>query len=75
MERRIIPRDAREMFEEELLHDLVLRYPDLMPVLDRLEFDLPSVGSRTLVEAALMRGLEPGPVIAEATRAIQRERQ
>jgi iron-sulfur cluster repair protein YtfE (RIC family) len=63
------------MFEEELLHELVLRYPDLMPVLDRLEIDLPNAGTRTLVEAALAHGLEPGPVMAEALRAIKRERQ
>lgn len=63
------------MLEEELLRDLVVRYPDIMPVLGRLDIDVDSVAGRTLAEAARIHGYEPGPVLDEAIKAMSVERR
>lgn len=70
-----VARDLREMLEESLLRDLLERHPDLMPVVDRLEIDLDHLENRTLVEAAMRHGYEPGPVIEEAARVIEAGRR
>lgn len=75
MERQYIPRDIREMLEEEVLRELLERYPDLMPVVGRMDADMDSIGSRTLVEAARLHGFEPELMLDEAARVITRERQ
>ena len=68
---RYVPRDTREAVEEELLRDLVERYPDVMPIFDRMDVDLEGLENRTLAEAARIRGFEPGPVIDEITRSVK----
>ena len=69
------PRDYRELIEEELLRDLLERYPELMPVLDTREINVDAVAGRTLVEAATMHGFEPDSVVDEAIRIMSVERQ
>ena len=71
---RYIPRDPREMLEEELLRDLVERYPDLMPVLGRFDIEYDVVAGRTLAEAARSHGYAPDALMEEAIRAIKTER-
>jgi hypothetical protein len=68
---RYTPRDPREYIEEEMLRDLLVRYPDLMPVLDRMDIDFEGLENRTLAEAARIRGFEPGPVIDEIARSVR----
>lgn len=70
-----IPRDPREMLEEELLRDLMERYPDLMPVLDRMDINYEGLEHRTLAEVAKIQGYEAGPVLDEVSRAIQTGRR
>jgi hypothetical protein len=70
-----VPRDPREMLEEELMRDLLVRYPDLMPVLDRMDINYEGLENRTLAEVARLRGYEPGPVLDEVTRAIRAGRR
>lgn len=70
-----VPRDLREMLEETLLRDLVERYPDLTPVLDRMDINYEHLENRTLAEAAMMHGYEPGSVIDEAMRIIKAGRR
>lgn len=70
-----VPRDPGEMLEEVLLRDLVERYPHLAPVLDRININLEHLENRTLAEATMHHGYEPGPVIDEATRIINAGRR
>jgi hypothetical protein len=72
---KYIPRDPREMVEEELLRDLMERYPDVMPVLDRMDINYEGLENRTLAEVARIRGYEAQPVIDEVTRAIKTGRR
>jgi hypothetical protein len=72
---RYVPRDPRETVEEELLRDLVERYPDLMPVLDRMDINYEGLENRTLVEVAKIHGYEASPVLDEISRAIQTGRR
>jgi DNA-directed RNA polymerase specialized sigma24 family protein len=75
MIREYVPRDPREMVEEELLRDLFERYPDLMPVLDRMEINYEGLENRTLAEVARIHGYETGPVLDEVSRAIRTGRR
>jgi hypothetical protein len=75
MVREYVSRDPREMVEEELLRDLFERYPDLMPVLDRMDIDYEGLENRTLLEVAKLHGYETGPVLDEVSRAIQTGRR
>jgi hypothetical protein len=70
-----VPRDPREMLEEELLRELIERYADLMPVLGRLDIDVDSLAGRTLAEVARIHGYEPGPILDEAIKAMSVERR
>lgn len=70
-----VPRDPREMVEEELMRDLVERYPDLMPVLDRMDVNYEGLENRTLAEVARIRGYEAEPILDEVTRAIRTGRR
>jgi hypothetical protein len=70
-----IPRDPREMVEEELLRDLMERYPDLMPVLDRMDINYEGLENRTLAEVARIRGYPSEPIMDEVTRAIRAGRR
>jgi hypothetical protein len=70
-----VPRDPREMLEEELLRDLFERYPDLMPVLDRMDINYEGLENRTLAEVARMQGYEAGPILDEVGAAIRTGRR
>lgn len=70
-----VPRDVREMLEESLLRDLVEQYPDLMPILDRMDINYEELENRTLAEAARIHGYEPEPVLDEATERIRAGRR
>lgn len=72
---KYVPRDPREMVEEELLRDLMERYPDLMPVLDRMDINYEGLENRTLAEVARIRGYESEPMLDEITRAIKAGRR
>ncbi|TVR71831.1 MAG: hypothetical protein EA415_10745 [Sphaerobacteraceae bacterium] len=75
MTREYIPRDPREMVEEELLRDLMERYPDLMPILDRMDINFEGLENRTLAEVARIRGYESGPMLDEVAHAIRTGRR
>jgi hypothetical protein len=75
MTRQYVPRDIREMLEEELLRDLVVRYPDLMPVLGEFDIEYDNVAGRTFVEAARMHGYEPDTLIDQAMKVVTFERR
>jgi hypothetical protein len=70
-----VPRDPREMLEEAMLRDLMERYPDLMPVLDRMDINYEGLENRTLAEVAKLNGYEAGPIVDEVTRAIEAGRR
>ncbi len=70
-----VPRDPREMVEEAMLRDLMERYPDLMPVLDRMEINFEGLENRTLAEVAKIQGYDAGPLLDEVTEAIRTGRR
>lgn len=62
---------SAEALSEQLVRELVERYPVVMPVLAQYGLDLCCGGGHTLAEAAQLHGLDRDALLQEVEAAIQ----
>lgn len=66
---------SAEALSDQLVRELVERYPVVMPVLARYGLDLCCGGGHTLVEAAQLHGLDRDGLLHDLEAAIQNARK